>query len=88
VAQKNKYDDWAGFREVLNCDINRKVMQQKVILWAVIILLAIANGITATIAFVAVSRAEDAVRRIEAAENTIAQLTVTGRSITNNKKKR
>ena len=86
MSRNKKFDDWAGFREALNTDIQRKVMQQKVILWSIIALLAIANAFTASVAMVAVSRTESVIRRLESAENTISDLN--SRFISNSKKKR
>ena len=88
MSRKKQMDDWADFRAALNTDIQRKVMQQKVILWSIITLLAISNAFTASLAYFAVSRSECVVRRLEAAENTIACLAVAGRNTPNNKKKR
>lgn len=86
MPSKNQLKDWTDFRTHLDTEMQKRVMFNKIILWGAIALLAIANAFTASVAMVAVSRTESAIRRLEAAENTIADLN--SRFIGNNKKKR
>ena len=65
--------DWEDFRNHLDCEMHKKVLQKKILLWGAIAALALMNLWTASVAFDRISAAE---QRITAAENTIALLKI------------
>ena len=69
---KNK-KDWEDFRNHLDCEMHKKVLQKKFLLWGAIIALALLNVFTVSVSFDRITAAE---QRITAAENTIALLKI------------
>ena len=67
----NNNKDWEEFRKNLDCEIQKKVLLKKFILWGAIVALALLNVFTASVAFDRIIAAE---QRITAAENTISLL--------------
>ena len=65
--------DWEDFRNHLDCEMHKKVLQKKFLLWGAIIALALLNVFTVSVAFDRITAAE---QRITAAENTIALLKI------------
>lgn len=66
-------NDWEDFRKHLDCEMNKKVLQKKFLLWGAIVALALLNVFTVSVAFDRITAAE---QRITAAENTIALLKI------------
>ena len=67
----NNNKEWEEFRKNLDCEIQKKVLLKKFILWGAIVALALLNVFTASVAFDRIIAAE---QRITAAENTISLL--------------
>lgn len=65
--------DWEDFRNHLDCEMHKKVLQKKFILWGAIVALALLNVFTVSVAFDRITAAE---QRITVAENTIALLKI------------
>lgn len=74
--------DWEEFRNHLDCEMHKKVLQKKCLLWGAIIALALLNVFTVSVACDRIRAAE---QRITAAENTIALLKL---RVSSTKKKR
>lgn len=66
-------NDWEDFRNHLDCEMHKKVLQKKFLLWGAIVALALLNVFTVSVAFDRITAAE---QRITAAENTIALLKI------------
>lgn len=78
----SKNNDWEEFRKHLDCEMHKKVLQKKFLLWGAIVALALLNVLTVSVAFDRIRAAE---QRITAAENTIALLKL---RVSSTKKKR